>query len=305
MQPQIAVVGSINLDLVVRCSVLPRPGETIMADSLAEVCGGKGANQAVAVTRAGGKCALIGRVGDDDFGKRLVEGLRGDKVDCASVKTTSECSSGVAIVSVEASGENAITVVPGANRRLCPADVVAARATIENSDALLVQLEVPLDAVTTAVEIAQQAGVRVILDPAPAPAVMPPALFAVDLLCPNESEAAVLTSLPVESDRQVAAAAQVLHERGAKAVVLTLGQRGAWLSEGGEMVLIPAFPAKVVDTTAAGDAFAGACAVHWAEHGSLAAAVRFASAAGALATTQAGAQPSLASRSQIDALCAN
>jgi len=303
MQRQIAVVGSINLDLVVRCATLPRPGETVMACDLAEMCGGKGANQAVAASRAGGKVALVGRVGDDHFGQRLREQLLHEQVDCQQVKASTGCASGAAMVSVEESGENAIVVVPGANGQMTAADVLTARETIASSDVLLVQLEVPLDAVVAAVQLAQQAGVRVILDPAPAREHLPAELWQVDLICPNETEAALLTGMPVQTEAEVSQAARALQARGAKAVVITLGERGAWLATGQESEWIPAFSANVVDTTAAGDAFAGACAVHWAEHDCLADAVRFASAAGALATSQAGAQSSMARRTEIDTLC--
>ena len=302
-RPRITVIGSINMDLVVRCARLPAPGETILADSSQEICGGKGANQAVAAARAGGNVSMVGRVGDDGFADRLAGNLENEGIDCAWVQTTAGCASGVAVVAVEQSGQNAIMVVPGANGRVTVEDVHAARGVIEASDIVLVQLEVPLDTVLTAMEVARSAGVRVILDPAPAPIESPVELQAellqADLLCPNESEAAALTGLPVDTVSQVEDAARELQRRGAKSVAITLGEQGCLLRDGDQQTLIPPYPATVVDTTAAGDAFAGALAVLWAEGAPLAEAVRFANAAGALAASQTGAQPSMAHRTEI------
>lgn len=304
--PTICLLGSINMDLVVRCRALPRPGETILADSLQEICGGKGANQAVAAARAGGEVKIIGRVGDDVFAPRLITGLEREQIDVGHIRSTADCSSGVAIVSVDAEGENSIMVIPGANGRLTPSDVAELRPVIESVDVLLMQLEVPTAAVLAGLEIARQKGVRVILDPAPAPASpaksLVESLLQVDLICPNESEAATLVGHAIASLDDARQAARRLHELGAKQVVITLGKQGALLFDGAETVLVEPYRVTVADSTAAGDAFAGALAVFWAETNDLVRAVQLANAAGALAASRAGAQPSIPTRDEIESL---
>ncbi len=300
--PRITVLGSINMDLVVRCDVLPRPGETRLAETSREICGGKGANQAVAAARAGGDVSLIGRVGDDAFSSRLVANLQREGINCESILATEDCASGLAVVAVERSGQNSILVVPNANARLSVADVQAAQAVIEASDVLLVQLEVPLSTVLAALEIARAAKVRIILDPAPAPAACPAPLLDVDLICPNETEAAAIVGIGGDRVDQVELTARELHRRGARNVALTLGPRGTFLLNEEKSEIIASFPVTAVDTTAAGDAFAGALAVFWAEEADLATAVRLANAAGALAATREGAQPGMATRDEIQQL---
>jgi ribokinase len=300
--PRVAVLGSINMDLVVRCAVLPSPGQTIAGSSVDEICGGKGANQAVAAARAGGKVAMIGRIGNDGFGARMLVNLHDEQINCRHVQDTAHCPTGVAFICVEDSGQNAIIYVPGANGCVTVADVEAARSAIESADVLLLQLETPVDSVLAAIRIAKAAGVRTILDPAPAPHRCPDELLDVDLICPNESEAAAITGSPVETITQAQAAARTLHERGARHVVITLGGRGALLVDDDTTQLIEPFAIRPVDTTAAGDAFAGALAVAWASGRPLLEAITFASAAGALAASHAGAQPSLPTRDEIEKL---
>ncbi len=301
-QPKIAVLGSINVDLVVRCATLAKPGETISADESTEICGGKGANQAVAAARAGGAVTMIGRVGSDAFANRLLGNLQREQIDCRWVRETPNCASGLAVVAVERSGQNAIFVVPNANGRLHKDDVDSARSVIESSDVLLLQLEVPMETVQAAVRIARAAGVRVVLDPAPAPASFPTELLQVDLLCPNESEAAAIVGRKVATIDDVEAAARQLHQGGARHVAITLGEKGTLLFDDNQSHLIEAYSTATVDTTAAGDAFAGSLAVFWAETDDLLEAVRFANAAGALAASREGAQPAMASREEIESL---
>lgn len=313
-RPRIAVVGSINMDLVVRCSRLPKPGETILAGSAEEVCGGKGANQAVAAARAGGDVAMIGRVGNDAFAERLVTNLSECGIDTRAVSASSGFSSGIALVAVEDSGQNSIMVVPGANAWVTPEDVRNHEQAVISSDILMVQLEVPLAAVAEAIRIARDHRIPVILDPAPAPDVWPGTLAAdegnekplkgISVICPNESEAARLTGISVETLEDAEEAARRLHRQGAAAVAVTLAERGVLLFDGTTMQHIRPFAVNVVDTTAAGDAFAGALAVRWVESGDLAEAVRFASAAGALATTRHGAQVAMSTREEIELLLA-
>ena len=290
------------MDLVIRCASLPEPGETILAESSLEVCGGKGANQAVAAARAGGNVTMVGRVGDDAFAGRLVDNIRHEQICSDAVQITANCASGVAIVAVEQSGQNSIMVVPGANGHVNVDDVRASREVIAASDIVLLQLEVPAEAVLAAVKIAREEGVRVILDPAPVLPDWPADLFNVDVLCPNESEAATLLGCPMESLEDVASAARKLHQLGVQHAAITLGSRGTMVCDTDSPRLIEPFAVTVVDTTAAGDAFAGALAVRWSEGASFFEAVRFANAAGALAASRAGAQPGMATREAIDAL---
>lgn len=298
-RPQIVIVGSINMDLVVRCKQLPVPGETVIAESADEVPGGKGANQAVAVARAGGAAVMIGRIGDDQVARRLRAGLEAEEVQVEHLRTTRNCASGLAIVSVDDSGENSIVVVPGANGSLSSSDVLDAADTIGAADLLLLQLEVPLETTLSAIAIAREAGVTVLLDPAPVPQTIPHELLQVDLICPNRSEASALVGRAIETDAQARQAAGELRQLGAQASLITLGEAGAILSEGNSDQWIEPHTVDAVDTTAAGDAFAGALAVSLAEGNVLGEAARFASAAGAIAATRSGAQPSLPSRTEI------
>ncbi|QDT63828.1 ribokinase [Calycomorphotria hydatis] len=300
VSPKVTVVGSINMDLVLRCAQLPKPGETISVQSYSEVPGGKGANQAVSASRAGANVSMIGRVGDDAFADQLIEELEASGVDCSSVLRTSDCPSGLAVIGVEDEGQNAIMFVGGANTRLCPSDIKSLSHVVESSDVILLQLEIPHETVMEAISIANAAGVRVILDPAPAPEFVSEELLQVDLICPNEHEASHISGLPVNDMQQIAAAAKAIYERGPRHVVITLGGGGAYLydSDGGR--LIEPFETKVKDTTAAGDAFIGALAVHWAEGNELAESVRFGNAAGSIAASREGAQPSMGRRSEIE-----
>lgn len=296
---RVAVLGSVNMDLVAHCAQLPAPGETVTASSFAEIPGGKGANQAVSAARAGGHVEMIGRVGDDGFAARLRKNLEVEEIDCRYLVSTPKSASGVAMIGVEDSGENQILVVPGANGCVSKQDVEDAKVCIAAADILLLQLEIPMATVEFAIQTARELGTRVVVDPAPAPNNPTRELFGVDLICPNESEAAALTAMPVESISQIEAAAKHLHQLGAKAVAITLGARGTALYADGKFSLVSAFETSVVDTTAAGDAFAGALAVRWAETGALEAAVEFGNAAGAIAASRRGAQPGMGSREDI------
>jgi ribokinase len=302
--PRIVVVGSLNMDLVARVPRLPRPGETVHGSEFRQVPGGKGANQAVAAALLGAEVSLIGRVGDDAFGQQLIAALARRGVRTELVQVTPKCASGVALIGVEDSGQNAITVIGGANERLTPEDVHANEAAIRGADALLVQLEVPSETVAAAIAIAKEHGVLTILDPAPAPARdLPAELYGVDVLSPNQSEAEALTGVALSSLANEARAARILQERGAKQVVLKLGDRGAMAVERGQTPQrIAASKVEVVDTTAAGDAFTAALAVGLVEKMSLQEATQFACVAGSLATTRLGAQDAMPSREEVEAL---
>jgi ribokinase len=308
-RPRIAVVGSINADLVVRCARLPRPGETISARDVSEVSGGKGANQAVAAARLGADVTMIGRVGDDVFGQRLRSGLQENGVGVDCVSTTPDCASGLAIVAVEDSGENAILIVPGANGRLTPADVLAVGEIIQQADMVLLQLEVPPETTIAAIKLAREFGTPVILDPAPAPelgdkrSAMLSDLLQVEVACPNEAEALALTNVRIETVADAERAACCLRSLGPKYGIVTLGARGAVLCEpDSPPSLIPAFNIHAVDTTAAGDAFAAALAIRLAQRSPISEAVRFACAAGALAASRPGAQPAMPTLGDVDSL---
>jgi len=299
---RITVVGSLHMDLVVRTPRIPQPGETIIGGEFRTVPGGKGANQAVAAARLGGRVSMVGRVGSDAFSQSLLDGLAADGVDHAFVTQDPEAATGVAFIVVDDAGENSIVVASGANMRLSPADVDAAEAAIAAADLLLLQLEVPLAAVAEAARVAHAHGATVILNPAPARPLPHELLSLVDVFVPNESETALLTHLSVGDRAEIETAAMALCKLGVDTVVLTLGERGALLVEEGEKELVPAFEVTPVDTTAAGDAFVGGFAVALAEGRSLTDAVRWGNAAGALATTRLGAQPSLPARRAVEAL---
>jgi ribokinase len=303
-RPRIVVVGSINMDLVASVPRLPKPGETVHGSTFSQVPGGKGANQVVAAARLGALVAMIGRVGDDAFGQQLVASLKTQDVQTEHLRITPNCPSGLALICVEDSGQNAITVIGGANARLMPGDVSEQSAIISQADALLVQLEVSLESVAAAVEIGRHHRVLTILDPAPvSTSQLPEELYAVDLISPNQSEAESLTGVAVASVADAARAAAILHERGARQVVIKLGEQGALASQlGSEPIHIAAPQVRVVDTTAAGDAFTAALAVALVEGRSLADATRFACAAGSLATTHPGAQDAMPKRDDVEAL---
>ena len=301
--PEITVVGSINMDLVVRVAHLPLPGETVLGQDYQAIPGGKGANQAVAAARLGANVAMIGCVGDDVFGRLLQDNLRREKVDLVGVQAVPETSSGLAMITVDELGRNTIVVASGANLAMTPQQVADSMESIADIDVLVLQLESPMDCVLEAARIARARGAKVVLNPAPARPLPVEIYPYIDVLIPNESETSLLTGLPVYGIGQAEAAAQALVRAGARSVVLTLGERGALVvDEGCPAIHLPAFPAQVVDTTAAGDAFVAGLAVGLAEGKSLVDAARMGNAAGAVAVTRLGAQPAMPGREDIERL---
>ena len=298
--PRIVVVGSSNTDLIVRAGRIPRPGETVIGGTFHVAAGGKGANQAVAAARAGGAVTFVARLGADDFGDRALAGFKADGLEVSAIRRDPEAASGVALIIIGQDGENSIAVASGANARLSPADVRAASSEIEASRAVLLQLETPLPAVRAAARLAAANDVLVILNPAPARPLDASLLRLVDVLTPNAPEAEFLTGLAVRSRRDLSEAARLLRQRGPKAVLITLGAKGVFISAEGTEALLPAFAVKAVDTTAAGDVFNGALAVALAEGETLLEAARFASGAAALSVTKLGAQPSAPARREIE-----
>ncbi|HEU5300125.1 MAG TPA: ribokinase [bacterium] len=305
---RLAVVGSLNMDLVIKSPRLPERGETVTGGAFATFPGGKGANQAVAAARLGGRVTMVGATGDDAFGRQLRDGLARDRIDTAHVAVIAGDASGVALITVDPRGQNTIVVAPGANWRLTPQHVEAARDAIAGSRVLLLQLEVPIEGVTRAAEIAHEAGALVVLDPAPAPAAPLPdrLLRIVDVINPNEVEARALTGIAVDDERSARAAAERLLAMGCGAAVIKLGARGAFAAApraggGGLLQMVPGLAVEAVDTTAAGDAFAGALGAALAEGIPILDAVRFATIAAAISVTRMGAQPSMPTRADVDA----
>lgn len=301
---KITVVGSLNMDLVAQAPHIPKPGETIIGGDLHMMPGGKGANQAVAAAQLGAHVSMVGRVGSDAFAKPLLDNLEQTGIEHTFVTPDSDAATGVALIVVDDAGQNSIVVASGANMRLSTADIDAAESSIAAADALLLQLESPLETVIHAAEVARDHGVTVILNPAPAQPLPAELLALVDFLVPNESETEILTGLPVDNQADAEAAAKALRNLKVGAVILTLGERGALLFDEAGPQLFPAFSVKPVDTTAAGDAFVGGFAVALAEGKILPEAVRRGNAAGALATTQLGAQPSLPTRQTLESFLA-
>ncbi|MBC8108231.1 MAG: ribokinase [Anaerolineae bacterium] len=309
----IVIIGSINMDLICRTPHIPRGGETVLGDHFMTLPGGKGANQAVAAAKLaqrGQPVHMIGRVGDDDFGQRLLNGLEQHNVNTNSITITEGVASGVAVILVDRRGENSITVSPGANAQVLPRDIDAAESLIRSAAVVVLQLEIPLATVRHAIALCRQHGVYTILDPAPAPEKpLPRSLYQVDLFTPNQSEAEILLGMTpthrvkkkrVEDPKQIAAD---LLSRGPKSVVLKLGAKGSIAAgDGAPLEHVRAYKLKVVDTTAAGDAFTAALAVARAEQLGWHDTLKFANAAGALTTTSFGAQPALPSREAVDQL---
>ncbi len=310
--PHIVVVGSLNMDLVVEVPTIPQPGETVLGDNFATFPGGKGANQAVAAARLGAQVSLIGRVGSDAFGDQLLASAQDAGINVSHVGRDQTAATGVAMIAVDAQGQNSIAVASGANFCLTVDEVRSAWAALDDVDLLVMPLETPLDTIKAAVDLANESGVRVILNPAPAQRLPAQILAGVHVLVPNEPETAQLTGMPVNTAQESREAARRLLTLGVGHVVLTLGSRGALVLDSGrenggaaeEFTLVPARAVEVVDTTAAGDAFVAGLAVALGEGKSLVEAARFANTVGALAVTKQGAQPGMPTRDDVELLLA-
>jgi ribokinase len=300
--PKVVVVGSCNMDIYSWTHHLPEPGETVIGDRYWMGMGGKGANQAVSACRLGAGVSMVGRVGDDLFGRRMLETLQGYGVDCEAVQVDAHTGSGVALVVVDKVPENVIVVVPGANMCIAPEDVEAAAGKLHTADVLLLQLEIPLATIERALEVARAGDTFCILNPAPARPLPERILQTAHLLTPNQNEARLLTGVPADTLEGAGAAGKALLKMGAQAVILTLGPLGALLVRPGEFIHLDGIHIEdAMDTTGAGDAFMGALAVAIAEGKTLEDATRFANVNGALSTRRPGAMPAMPDRQEVEA----
>lgn len=302
---KLVILGSVNADHILNVAHFPLPGETISGNQFQMVFGGKGANQAVAAGRCGANISFLACLGNDDIGRKAKAQLVTDNIDTNSIELIENESTGVALIFVNQQGENVIGIHAGANGLLDTNYVQRHGDIIKEADALLMQLESPLDSVLKAAEIAKQENVQVILNPAPAQALPDELLSLVDIITPNETETEYLTGIKVIDDESAQQAADVLHNKGIKTVLITLGSRGVWVSEqNNKGCIVPAFKVKAVDTIAAGDTFNGALITALLEGQPMMPAIQFAHAAAAIAVTRAGAQPSVPWRHEIDTFLA-
>jgi ribokinase len=297
---RICVVGSSNIDLVVKSQRLPAPGETILGGNFLMVPGGKGANQAVAAAKLGAQVYLVAKLGDDIFGTQSFRNFKKEGVNTTFVSRTNKAMSGAASIVVDNAGNNLIVVAPGANQMLSPQDVKKAQRTIASCGAIVAQLEIPVETVEFTAGLAKKFGIPFILDPAPAQKLSPKLLEMTDVIKPNETEARILTGIEVIDKKTALKAARNLFERGVKTVILTMGAKGFLIFNKEINEFFPAKKVKAVDSTAAGDAFIGGLAFCIAQRRSLLEAVLFANSVAALSVTKIGAQPSMPSMKEVE-----
>ena len=302
---RIIVAGSANMDLVVHAERLPKRGETLLGGAFATFAGGKGANQAVAAARLGASVAMLGCIGGDEFGAQLRNGLQHEQIDTAHLHTADAMSSGIAVITVAADGANTIVVSPGANAALTPDHVDAAAADIAAAGMLICQLEVPLDTVRHAIAVAAKLGTPVLLNPAPAQPLPDKLYEQISLLVLNETEAAMLAHMSVDSPASAREAAMRLRAKGVETVIVTLGAQGVWYSTSGEEGHLPAPRVDAIDTTAAGDTFVGGFAAERVRGASIRDAIDFGQRAAALSVTRQGAQASIPTHADVRALPAS
>jgi ribokinase len=305
MKPAIVVVGSSNTDMLIKTSHLPVPGETILGGTFIMNAGGKGANQAVAAARLGGNVVFIGKTGNDIFGEQSLKLLKEEGIDTSYIISDPENPSGVALITVDANGENCITVAPGANAALMPADLQNAIPIIKSAALLLIQLEIPLETVDYVISQAAENNVKIVLNPAPGCSLPDDLLSKVSIITPNETEAEMLTGIKVSGIESTENAARVLAAKGIKTVIITMGAQGAFLFHNGACHFFRAPVCLAIDTTAAGDVFSGALAVAISEGNTILEAVPFACQAASLSVSKMGAQASAPYRDELTAAMAN
>ena len=300
--PTIVALGSVNMDLVATMRRIPEQGETLMGDAFFTAPGGKGANQAVAAAKLGAQVRMVGRVGADAFGETLLDGLKANGIDTRHIGIDADNPTGIAMILLDAAGDNRIVAMYGANMACGAPELDAAKRAMAGAHALMLQLETPPDISLAAARYAREQGLRVIWDPAPAALLPHDAFAAAHILTPNQSEAEALTGIPVTDARSARAAADALLAKGIDIAVVKLGEQGSFAATPTRRHYAPPFPVDAIDTVAAGDAFGAALAVALSEDKPLADALTFASAAGALATTKPGAQDAMPARQEVDAL---
>ena len=298
----VVVLGSINMDLTTYVPRLPAPGETLFGSRFITVPGGKGFNQAVAAGRLGTATHFVGRVGEDAFGRGVMDLIADEPVDISGILVDPHSSTGLAVISVDEQAENSIIVISGANMAHDAQEVARCRAALRQAKVLLLQLESPLDVSLAAAQAAREAGAWIVLDPAPAKPLPPKAYRLCHMLTPNEVEAETLVGFRPTNREEAAQAAAILCERGVETAVIKLGAQGVYYQSGSERGFVEPFSVKAIDTVAAGDAFNGGLAVALAEERPLAEAIRWGAAAGALATTKAGASSAMPTRAELGML---
>lgn len=295
----ICIIGSLNMDLVVNVDTMPKPGQTLLGGNFKEVPGGKGANQAVAMARLEGNVSMIGKVGNDSFGKRLIESLNKDNVNTDHVHTA-DCSTGVAFITVDKNAQNSIVVAPGANFELTKDDIDKNIDCIKNSDIVVIQLETPLETVKYALQVAKSLNKYTILNPAPAVELDDEIIKNVDLLTPNETELEIISEVKIENEDDINKAASKMIKKGVKELIVTLGSKGSLYINEEKSFFKSAYKVDAVDTTAAGDSFTGALAVAISNDKTMEEAMDFASKVGALSVMKEGAQSSLPTLKDVE-----
>jgi ribokinase len=296
---KILIVGSSNTDMVIKTHNFPAPGETILGGRFLMNAGGKGANQAVAAARLGGMVTFVGKIGDDIFGKQAVQQLEDEGINVDFVAVDPENPSGVALITVDKKGENSIVVAPGSNGTLSAADFDKAIAELEESEFVLMQLEIPIPTVEHIARIAAQKQKKVVLNPAPADSLTDELLRNLYIITPNETEAELLTGIKVTDENSALEAASALNRKGVEIVIITMGSAGAFLLVNGNSEIIKAPKVEAVDTTAAGDTFNGALVVALSEGKTIQESIVFANKAAAISVTRIGAQSSVPYRKEI------
>ncbi len=299
---KIIVIGSSNTDMVIKADRLPVPGETVIGGTFFMNPGGKGANQAVAAARMGGKVTFISKTGNDVFGRQSIELFNSENINTDFIFSDPKNPSGVALITVDSNGENCIVVASGANASLCPADIEKAKIEIEQAEIILMQLEIPIETVEYATEMAFSKGIKVILNPAPAQSLSDKLLKSLYMITPNKSEAEILSGIKVYDWDSAQKAADVIRAKGANIVVITLGNQGALICEGKNYYKVEATKVVAIDTTAAGDTFSGALCVGLSEGKTIVDAVKMAAKAAALSVTRMGAQSSIPFRTELSLL---
>ena len=301
-KPKVVVLGSVNMDLVATMRRMPELGETVAGDGFFTAGGGKGANQAVALARLGADVRMVGKVGDDDFGRALLDGLRAEGINVRDVALDAAHSTGVAMILVDAAGQNRIAAVYGANMACDEQQLEAAKRAMDGADILMLQLETPPEISVAAAMHARSIGVRVVWDPAPAAAMPDDGFASADILTPNEIEAAELTGISVNDVQGARNAAKSLLGKGVGVAVVKLGQQGVYAASADKDHFVPPFNVDMVDSVAAGDAFGAGLAVALAEGNGIASALKFGAAAGALAVTKPGARDAMPYRADVESL---